>query len=178
MAAAAEKAAAERRAEDASMQKALEKERRGKEIAQQRAETLKKREAEARRDGELHRGQSEDEKEKRRQAEQTAAAKVAEADEAKEKAATYGNIAAAAVGVLLAILFEVVLHLTGWGWLLNHPNSYGLQAGTALLLFLMGWPIVRPHGWKSNKLFWVGAVLAILIGVISLLGGFVANRGG
>jgi hypothetical protein len=178
MAAAAEKAAVERRAEDASVQKALAKERRDKEIAQHRAETLKKREAEARREGDLRRGQSEDEKEKRRQAEQTAAAKVAEADEAREKAATYGNIAAVAVGLLLAIVFEVVLHLTGWKWLLDHPNSYGLQAGIALLLFLMGWPIVRPHGWKSNKVFWGGAVLAIVIGLISLLGGSMTNQGG
>jgi hypothetical protein len=73
------------------------------------------------------------------------------------------------VAVLLTFLFELIIHYVWqWDWLLNHPNSYGLQASICLLI-LFGIPGAWVKSWR--KFCWGVAILGALFVIFPMLGG-------
>jgi hypothetical protein len=95
-------------------------------------------------------------------------------------------IVALLLSCFLISVFEFSIHLFQWKWLLEHPNSYGLQIGfDILLLFIIsciaGFIRVRQKKRLLSKdelnfvlgimLPIVGVFIGILIGLFQLLGG-------
>lgn len=82
------------------------------------------------------------------------------------------NAKATVIAILISLFiictFELCVHLIPFPWLKNHPNSYGLQGGIILLApcLVVGW--FKPQ-WR--KWFWGGAAFAIIVLILSLLGG-------
>jgi hypothetical protein len=94
-----------------------------------------------------------------------------EAEQQLDSKARMLSILAASIcsGAFIAVS-EYLIRQTDWQWLLAHPNSYGLRSlfYLAILSFFLG--LFRP-GWRT--IFWWGSVgvVALLVIVISLLGG-------
>jgi len=80
----------------------------------------------------------------------------------------YKAILTIAISVFLIVIFELITYLLPWGWLVNHKNSYGLQASIDAILVL-GISGLFIQKWR--KLCWIVAGLPILLGILQLLGG-------
>ncbi len=72
------------------------------------------------------------------------------------------------ISIFIICIFEFLIYRIPISWLQNHPNSYGLQGGFVLLVpcFVAG--CFKPR-WR--KWCWGGAALAIIVLILSLLGG-------
>jgi hypothetical protein len=79
------------------------------------------------------------------------------------------KIASIIVAVLLAATFELVTHsVWKWQWLLNHPQSYGLQGCLCLMVaFGVVGTWVKP--WR--KALWVTGLIGVVFVLLQLLGG-------
>ena len=79
------------------------------------------------------------------------------------------KIASVVTAFLVVLLFEVTVNwIVPWNWLLNHPNSFGLQGCISLMAFfavLGAW--VKP--WRN--VLWVVGVLGALFVTLQIIGG-------
>lgn len=72
------------------------------------------------------------------------------------------------LSLIIAALFEFMIRLLQWHWLLEHPNSYGLQIAFVLILCLTVFSFLVP---KWRKWCWSGGIFAIILIIIQILGG-------
>jgi hypothetical protein len=77
-------------------------------------------------------------------------------------------IAAIVISLIVIVLFELLVYRVPIGWLKNHPNSYGLQGGIVLLILSSIFALFKP-AWR--KWYWKTALLALVVLILSLLGG-------
>ncbi|MBL7132300.1 MAG: hypothetical protein ISS45_13035 [Candidatus Omnitrophica bacterium] len=73
------------------------------------------------------------------------------------------------ISFLVVIIFELSIHsVFRWVWLLDHANSYALQAGfsSVILLFILG---LMVSSWR--KFCWSIGTVSMAVTVVSLLGG-------
>jgi Fe2+ transport system protein B len=75
---------------------------------------------------------------------------------------------ATAVSLILIIVFELLVYKLPVTWVINHPNSYGIQGSIICLIPCLIVGFFKPT-WR--KWFWAGAVLAFLAVLLSLIGG-------
>ncbi|MEW6070451.1 MAG: hypothetical protein AB1485_07530, partial [Candidatus Thermoplasmatota archaeon] len=87
---------------------------------------------------------------------------------AEQKAFRMSIIAGIAIGIILVISFEMAVHLIPWKWLIEHPNSYGLQGAFDLLLvfFVIGLFIQKWRMWC-----WGAGAFAITCIIFQIIGG-------
>ena len=78
------------------------------------------------------------------------------------------TIATISLSCNLVGLFEFLIYLLPWRWLIEHPNSYGLQASFDALLIFLVIGIFYP---KWRKWCWGGGAFAVLLVVTQILGG-------
>jgi len=88
--------------------------------------------------------------------------------ERREDDRRYGIIKALVLSVLLIVGFEWLVYGMPFDWLRNHTNSYALQAGVDGLIVSLMVGLFRPR-WR--KFWWVNVLVALVVLVISLLGG-------
>ena len=90
-------------------------------------------------------------------------------EDAEKRANFMSSVAGFSMAGLSAGGFYIAVHfILPWPWLLEHPNSYGLQAAFILMIVsgVLGFFIKSWRTWA-----WVVAFLGALITVIQLLGG-------
>jgi hypothetical protein len=94
---------------------------------------------------------------------------IRDRQEAEKKAERTGKLASILVSFIIAVLFQIGIRvLFPWRWLLNHPNSYGLQGCFFLIVFTVI-PGLWIRSWRKVLLS-AGLVGAILVG-LQLIGG-------
>lgn len=73
---------------------------------------------------------------------------------------------AVGIGALLIVAFEFAVYKIPWGWLTNHPHSYGLQGSidAIIILGLLGGFVPKLRKWC-----WGLLAIPILIGIFQLL---------
>ncbi|HEY3348231.1 MAG TPA: hypothetical protein VGM13_00470 [Thermoanaerobaculia bacterium] len=71
-------------------------------------------------------------------------------------------------GIVFWGVFEVVVRLVRWEWLLGHPNSYGIQ-GVALMCFFAIAACVLVKRWR--RVAWLGVLVPALYVAFQLIGG-------
>ena len=90
------------------------------------------------------------------------------AKQAENRALQTSKIASIIVAILISLMFELIVHnVWRWDWLLNHPNSYGLQGCICLVVSscILGiW--VKP--WR--KALW-GVLIGAFLVAMQILGG-------
>lgn len=78
------------------------------------------------------------------------------------------SFSAVAISSILIIVFELLVYKLPVTWVINHPNSYGIQGSIICLIPCLVVGFFKPT-WR--KWFWAGAVLAFLAVLLSLIGG-------
>ncbi len=108
-----------------------------------------------------------------KEAEKEAQKRVAELDrqreDAEHQALRTRKATIILIGSLTVLVFELLIHFViQWGWLLSHPNSYGLQASASVMIFtaIVGLG-VKP--WR--KVLWVSVLSGAGFVLLQLLGG-------
>lgn len=104
--------------------------------------------------------------EREQKAREEAESKVRQLEQQKQRYQTMFTVAGALGAILLTEwLVHVVFH---WDWLLNHPNSYGLQASisVAIFTFILGIGIKR-----LRNVLWATCAFGALAVALGLLGG-------
>ncbi len=135
----------------------------------EQAEALERARAEERLQAERALGQAEKEKLARENAEQRAMAAEKAAAEVKARFDLLAGIAKALVSsVALIVAFELITYKMPWSWLVNHQNSYGLQASFDLMLVLGLLGLFVP---KWRKWCWGLGVFPFAAVILQLLGG-------
>lgn len=109
------------------------------------------------------------ERQQRKDAEEAANAEKIKSQKSEEKLnLIFSIINASFIGLILIIAFEALIYLLHWNWLINHANSYGLQAGFDLLLLSLSFAaFVRK--WRSS--IWIPLLISLGGILIQLLGG-------
>ncbi len=113
--------------------------------------------------------QAEMEKQAKENAEQRATNAEKAATEAKARLDLLIGIARALVsGAILIVALELIVYKLPWSWLVNHQNSYGIQAsfGLMLILGLLGFFVPKWRTWC-----WGLGVAPIIAVILQLLGG-------
>jgi len=87
---------------------------------------------------------------------------------AEKQAFRMSVVAGFAVGLVLAVGFELAVHLIPWEWMKNHPNTIPLQLGISVA-FMLG--SVGSFTAKWRKWCWSIGVFGLLIAMLGLLGG-------
>jgi hypothetical protein len=70
--------------------------------------------------------------------------------------------------IIIILGFEFTIYRIPWDWLINHPNSYGIQASIDFFILLGSLGMFLP---KYRKWFWIGAAIPVGLGLLQLLGG-------
>lgn len=104
----------------------------------------------------------------REEAEKRAEQEVLLRQKAERNARIYAATAAYTLSFILIIAFEVLIRWLNWSWLIQHPNSYGLQIAFDSLLILSIVGFFHPH-WR--KFCWGFGAFAIVGILFQLLGG-------
>jgi len=93
----------------------------------------------------------------------------AEKEAAEKRATQTATFASIVIAGLTAVLLEITINsVFPWNWLLNHPNSYGIQG---CLSFMVVFGIVG-SGVKRWRMFcWGVAFLGLLLVLFQILGG-------
>lgn len=106
---------------------------------------------------------------KERRSREDAEQRTAEAQRVAKKArAVFQRVIAVGLGLLSIVLFEYVVYLVPWRWLVSHPNGYGLQAAFDAILALIVWSIFN----KEHRKWCLGVGgLAFVVVAIQILGG-------
>lgn len=89
--------------------------------------------------------------------------------EAEARALRMTKITSIIVAVLAAIVFELAINVVWkWEWLLQRPNSYGLQGCLCLMIAfgIVGWWVKT---WR--KALWISGILGLVFATLQLLGG-------
>lgn len=107
-------------------------------------------------------------KESAQEALSKAGARKQDAHLAEQRAFRLSIIAGIALSVLLIAGFEFTAHLIPWGWLLQHPNSYGLQGSIDLLILFS---VLGLFIQKCRKFCWGAGLFAIVLILIQIVGG-------
>lgn len=173
--------------ENAALSKQVEIEKEGNkkeleaaQVANKYAElTLKEKEAELKsikelKDKEKERAElatkeTEKERKAKEEAEKRANKEILENKGAEKKAYIYKIVATSSLIIMLIGIFEFLIYYINWGWLINHPSSYGLQGAFDMLFILLICGMIEPKWWK--KCLSSGALFAVIILIFSLLGG-------
>lgn len=108
------------------------------------------------------------EKQAREEAEKQAKQESLLRQETERKVHIYAMFAAFAVSFILIFMFEALINLIHWTWLLQNPNSYGLQITFDAAVALMIFSVFHPH-WR--KWCWGTGALSLIGLLIQLLGG-------
>jgi len=101
-------------------------------------------------------------------AEDAAEQEVSRRKGAENQALRTAKVASIIVAFLISLTFELVVHTVWrWNWLLNHPNSYGLQGCICLMVSssILGFWV---KSWR--KALW-GVLLGALLVALQILGG-------
>ena len=152
-----------------SKQLEIEKEEKKKElktaqIANEYAElTLKQKEADLKSIKEL-KDKEKEEVEKLATEEKTKRAR------AERKTESYKIVIAALSSFIVIGAFEFLIYYIKWGWLINHPSSYGLQGAFDILVMLLIFGIFEPK-WRRYCWGSSGVLFAVITAILSLLGG-------
>ncbi|HEY4716317.1 MAG TPA: hypothetical protein VII00_04360 [bacterium] len=119
---------------------------------------------------ELATKETENQRKAKEEAEKRANKEILGKGMAEKKAYIYKIIAASSLSIMLIGIFEFLIYYIKWGWLINHPSSYGLQSAFDILLTLLIFAIFEP---KWRKFCWgsSGILFAVIIVILSLLGG-------
>jgi hypothetical protein len=72
------------------------------------------------------------------------------------------------ISLIVVFLFQLFVYIVPVTWVINHPNSYGIQGSIICLIPCLIVGFFKPT-WR--KWFWAGAVLAFLAVLLSLIGG-------
>jgi hypothetical protein len=90
-------------------------------------------------------------------------------EDAKLRAIRTAKVASVIIGLLAVGVFELVIRsLFPWGWLLNHPNGYGLE-GCIALMILFGIVGLGVKQWRNT--LWVVGFSGVLFVALQILGG-------
>jgi len=105
----------------------------------------------------------------REAAEEHAAHLERESVKVKEKYKTFLMVVISILlnGVIITI-FEVVIYRVPWNWLVNHPDSYGLQVSVDAIITAFIFGIFLP---KWRKWCWGAVGLSLFAVILQLLGG-------
>jgi hypothetical protein len=90
-------------------------------------------------------------------------------DAADKRAELTARVACLSVGMLVALLFEIVVNFVfKWDWLLSHPNSYGLQ-GCMSGMLIFGILGIGAKKWR--RVSWSVVLFGLLAVFFQILGG-------
>jgi hypothetical protein len=104
--------------------------------------------------------------EARAEAEQRAKVEALRRTEAEAISRRNTLVASLATGVAGVALFELLVHVLPWIWLVQHPNSLGLQVAFVAAIGILIRAIFYPH-WRPQA---IGAGFVLLIAALAILG--------
>ena len=102
-------------------------------------------------------------------AEETATEEASRREKAEERALRTAKVASIIVAFSVSLLFEILINtVLRWDWLLNHPQSYGLQG---CLCLMMSFSIVGLWVKSWRKVLLATGVFGLLFVGLQMLGG-------
>lgn len=163
----AEKLAKEKQFEQVQMQNQREKAERERE-RQQSEKELGKKITEEKKQARLIFEQAERERQAREAAEKQAEEEGARRKSAERMKTIYAMIQALILSCGTVVLFEFLIYLFHWNWLIENSSSYGLQAAIDLMLTFAIFSIFSP---KLRNWFLGGGLFALVVALLQILGG-------
>ncbi len=80
----------------------------------------------------------------------------------------YALVASLSLSLLIILMFEIITYGLPWNWLMNHNNSYSIQAGADIIVLTFFLGLFRPD-WRE-KSWWI-VLVGMAFVVVSLLAG-------
>jgi len=92
-----------------------------------------------------------------------------QATKAEQQLLRFKKIASVVTAVLIVVVFEVTINwLVQWDWLLNHPNSFGLQGCISLMAFFA---VLGAWVKEWRNVLWVVGLFGVLFVTLQIIGG-------